>query len=162
MEITTFVIALIGCVGTILTWVFYFWNSRVSVLFEINGYFDAKTDFIVNCSLTNKSNTPVSITNVSLRINGKSYDVYRFETVILSHEEAHGSQIISREETKNAAFPINLYPLVGENRYLLFPLDRSDSLPFDTNLTFQIQTNRNRQIRYSIELSKVPHLFQRL
>ena len=146
----TLIIALIGCIGTIATWIVYFLDKRTNISFEPICYLQTRKGILIYGTFENNSNSSISITDLSLTVDGNKFHVIRIPTVVMTREINRNSQLISREETHNLPFPMNLSPCSGQSGYFLFPTEPQNQVVIGSTLNFEICTNRKKKISISV------------
>ena len=156
MEIFTLVVALLGAIGTISSWLVYFWNKRTSINFEIQELsVNTSKGVLFYGTITNNANSNIVITDIVLLSDNCKIHVNKVPTVVLTEEKSRNNVLLSCKETYNAKFPINLFPCSGQSDYFHFVFSSQNSLSLDTILNFEIYTNRKNRIRFSFQRDKL-------
>lgn len=156
MEIFTLVVALIGAIGTVSSWLIFFWNKRTSINFEIEELsVETSKGMLFYGTITNNANSNIVITDIVLLSDKDKIHVNKVPTVVLTEEKSRNDEVLSRKETYNAKFPINLFPCSGQSDYFHFVFSSQNPLSLDTILNFEIHTNRKNRIRFSFQRDKL-------
>lgn len=147
MEIFTLAVALLGAIGTISSWLVYFWNKRTSINFEIQELsVNTSKGMLFYGTITNNANSNIVITDIVLLSDKDEIHVNKVPTVVLTEEKSRNGVVLSHKETYNAKFPINLFPCSGQSDYFHFVFSSQNPLSLDTILNFEIHTNRKNRI----------------
>lgn len=139
----TFVLALIGSIGTLSSFILAYVRSRVSINAEITSYYLGKDYLELYMVFSNASRLPVSITNVSIICDGNTYYCERSPQVAKTTEHAKNGQVVDTVRFWTISFPVNLPSLSGSSGYLLFRFHPENAVSVSKALTFQLSTNRN-------------------
>lgn len=163
MEIFTLAVALLGAIGTISSWLVYFWNKRTSINFEIQELsVNTSKGMLFYGTITNNVNSNIVITDIVLLSDKDEIHVNKVPTVVLTEEKSRNGVVLSHKETYNAKFPINLFPCSGQSDYFHFVFSSQNPLSLDTILNFEIHTNRKNQIRFSFQRDKLNRRHQNI
>jgi len=163
MEIFTLAVALLGAIGTISSWLVYFWNKRTSINFEIQELsVNTSKSVLFYGTITNNANSNIVITDIVLLSDNDEIHVNKVPTVVLTEEKSRNDEILSRKETYNAKFPINLFPCSGQSDYFHFVFSSQNPLSLGTILNFEIHTNRKNRIRFSFQRDKLNRRHQNI
>ena len=145
-ENLTFVAALIGAVGAIYS----YFRQRKKVKLHILEIRNADSGFFIRCCISNQSNLPISITEVTI-------------------EESCGNQItcfpdstpmqisIVSDKISTCHFPITLSTLEAFTGWIGFPIPEKGALLSPKHLTFRFQTTRGKIKIKALPLSGVYH-----
>ena len=163
MEIFTLVVALIGAIGTVSSWLIFFWNKRTSINFEIEELsVETSKGMLFYGTITNNANSNIVITDIVLLSDKDKIHVNKVPTVVLTEEKSRNDVLLSRKETYNAKFPINLFPCSGQSDYFHFVFSSHNPLSLGTILNFEIHTNRKNRIRFSFQRYKLNRRHQNI
>jgi hypothetical protein len=163
MEIFTLAVALLGAIGTISSWLVYFWNKRTSINFEIQELsVNTSKGMLFYGTITNNANSNIVITDIVLLSDKDEIHVNKVPTVVLTEEKSRNGVVLSHKETYNAKFPINLFPCSGQSDYFHFVFSSQNPLSLDTILNFEIHTNRKNRIRFSFQRDKLNRRHQNI
>lgn len=155
MERLTFIAALIGCIGTIANWIFFFWNKRTSIKFDIHKFSANNRGVLLFGTLTNRSDSNISIGDIALLTKNEKLYLQKIRTEVVTITHRRNGVKISEDREYNLPFPVNLYPYSGQSGYFLFEALSQTPLAFDKDLNFEIYTNRKQKISVSIPLDQV-------
>lgn len=163
MEIFTLVVALLGAIGTISSWLVYFWNKRTSINFEIQELsVNTSKGILFYGTITNNANSNIVITDIVLLSDNCKIHVNKVPTVVLTEEKSKNGKVVSRKETYNAKFPINLFPCSGQSDYFHFAASPQNPLNLGTTLNVEIHTNRKARIPFSFQRDKLNRRHQNI
>lgn len=149
-ENITLVTAVIGAIGAVHTY-FHQRKKLVIQLLEVrnfdNGYF-------INYLVTNKSNLPISITE--LYLIERSHKIKSFITPeTISTECVTYNFNTFEKHLRTDKFPISLSPLQARSCWVGFAIPEKNALISPTHLTFQFETTRGKIKIKSLPLSRV-------
>ena len=154
VNIWTIISGLLGIAGFIISLINlinYFATQKVNLEitfleYVYREYNTGKKRIFVHYQINNKSQLPISITDIQVEINNKLYTEDYSTHEIISYKHT-GKDINEYVPTCNEHFPSNLECLHSHSGYLVFVVPE-DNLPnLDKGLTFQIRTNRNKELK---------------
>ena len=147
-ENITLLIAIIGAIGSISSWIYMAVANRKNVSFEIVDYAshfkEIKQLFVF---LQNKSSIPIVITSIQFRLGNRQYPCELIPKKILEKADRVYS---------TPMFPINLSPHYGESFFLEFINCQDILLAPENTVYFVIYTNRG-VINKSLTLGETSH-----
>lgn len=151
----TFLLALIGSVGTITTWLLSYIKSRRNITIRLIA-FDAKDNKILcYLFLENKSSLPISLTALSVIIDGVSFPCRYLPQKVRSDMRTVGSNVVSSQDYFNMTFPVQIGPLGATSGYVLFVIPPSVLIPDSKTVTFQVSSNRGRTFETKLSLDQI-------
>lgn len=140
------IFGVLGFVISLINIIYYFISRRVNIEMRIieiapRSYHNDKEKIIIHYQINNKSNLPISITDMQLITNDEKYceDFNTYE-ILSYHHTAKG--INEHVPTYNGHLPINLSTLSSYSGYLVFVVPEGTLKALGTDLTFEIRTNR--------------------
>lgn len=154
MEILTFVLALIGSLGTAYTTIMTFYWHRISIDFNIIEYCPSKDALVVYMSFTNNSRLPISITDVCVWSNCVSYSCTHTPEIVKTITRTIGKDKTFQEAVHSIPLPINLSSLSGTSGYLYFQIPQGTFECDSKVLTVELSTNRHLKLQKSLSLEK--------
>ena len=139
-ENITFILAIIGSLGTIYTLI----SQRKKLSLSIQEYRYHDKTLLMFVSFANHSHLPISILNIAIVHDKVCYPCVYIPTVVCQHTHRIGKEVLNYREDFSIQFPIVLSSLAGSSGYLYF-----DKLPDiypdnPTALTVQVSTNRGK------------------
>ena len=142
----TLMIALIGCLGTIITGISNYFANRQNLDFRILGHLvPTGAAIILYIMFENKSRLPVSITCISVIYNGIPYRCQEVPVKIYeTTTRRNRTEILSHHEYFSMSIPISLPGLGGTSGYAYFEAPEEIFQPDTTHLTFRVSTNRGK------------------
>ena len=152
-ENITFVLSLIGSVGTFFT----IWNSRKRLRCNISdvGYNTERKILMLSLIFENRSRIPISITNASLSINGSERYFEPYPRCVSEYSLYHGKELVDRKFLYNAAFPIALSALGASSAHLLLELSQEEFEMLPTQLNLIIRSTRGREQKKQLESTAI-------
>ena len=154
MEILTFILALIGSLGTAYTVIMTFYWHRISIDFNIVEYCPAKDSLIVYMSFTNKSRLPVSITDVRIWSDCTPYSCTHTPEIVKFVTRTLGKTQTFQEAIHSLPLPINLPSLSGTSGFLYFQIPQGTFECDSKSLTVELSTNRHWTLKKTLSLQK--------
>lgn len=124
--------------------------SRIAVCDNFRNTKLLKVEF----SFVNKSQLPISITRISLKVENKYYDPSSLPRVIEEYTSRHGKEINAHYVTKSEYTPVNLPALGAHSGYFAFELPQGILSGDEKSLTFRVCTNRGRAVQKTFALNE--------
>lgn len=151
-ENVTLAVAVFGAVGSLITMIKNSREKRRNVKINVISYTSAKDKNVFLAVFENRSILPVSITGISLLLNGKEY-ACPFKPVVISEEIKHsGIQNLSVKKNYSFELPIVLNGLESVQGHLAFS-DCQDILTESEKLvTFRVDANRGNPFLLKAQL----------
>ena len=146
---------LISLINIIHLFVSHKVNLEITMLeYAYKSGVQGKKRLFIHYKLNNKSQLPISVTDIQLVLNGIEYtEDYNTHEVNSYHHTAKG--VDEHVPTYNEHLPINLECLHSHSGYLVFVIPEDNSPNLDKGLTFQIRTNRNKEVQKKVSLNEV-------
>ena len=154
METFTFILALIGSIGTAYTVIMSFFCNRISIDFFITEHSIAKDSVILYMVFTNKSRLPISITDVRIWNKCIPYSCSKEPHIVRIETHTFGKNTPYNEITKSLPFPITLPCLAGTSGFLYFQIPQGNFECASNSLTVELSTNRHLTLRKKLSLSE--------
>lgn len=151
----TFLMSLIGFLGTISGWAYFWVTTRKNLSMRISGYNWNRKGLLVYFQITNNSRTSIAINDISIILFGNEYQCPPIPTKVMDTTRRIGNEVVSRKEFFSATFPINLAPLCGNSGYLYFPFEPEIQQPVPNKACFVVRTNRGKEWKTLLPLDKV-------
>ena len=150
----TLLIAIVGCVGTIITGIHSYLSNRQNLSFRVLGHLVPEgRSIILYMMFENKSHLPVSITSVSVFRNGIFYNCQEIPVKVYeTTTRKNRTEILSHHEYFSMQIPIFLPGLGGTSGYVYFEAPQEVFQPDATHLTFRVTTNRNKVLEKPLPL----------
>lgn len=152
------IFGVLGFILSLINLIYYFISRRVNIemrIIEITSrpYKNGKERIIVHYQVNNKSNLPISITDMRLIIDDEKYcEDFNTHEVLGYHHTAKG--IDEYVPTYNGHLPINLSMLSSRSDYLVFVVPSGTSKVLETALNFEIRTNRQTVMQKTFVLNE--------
>lgn len=132
-ENITFVLAVIGSIGTILNFIYTYLSSRKRIDIQVLDYTSIFNVVQLFMYIQNQSRSPICISCISLIIDDKEIPC----ELIPKKIRGDGSNLIC-----TPFFPINFSPLMGVQHFFEFVNCPNISLASGKTVSFAIYTNR--------------------
>nr|DAG18119.1 MAG TPA: hypothetical protein [Caudoviricetes sp.] len=148
-ENITFLLGLIGSVGT--AWQVIQSRRKIRLSLPYFGYSAEKQLALAYIQFDNLSNSAVSITDVSIVINGITYPCNKLPTIVASLDRKIGGKTISSDILYNMSLPVCLSGYGGSSGYFVFQIPLESVPPDSTHRTFLISTSRGSSFRVELK-----------
>lgn len=156
-ENITLVLAIIGSVGTAISCINRFLQSRIKLSLILYGFRKTDKGLLMYVGISNKSQMPISITSISLKIDEDSFNCKEIpERVVENIYRSNGVEY-GRDDKYSMLMPISLSSLFSACGYVYFELPPQVLKSVSTQATFLIHTNRNKIVQRTILLNKPLH-----
>lgn len=161
--IWTIISGIIGILGffiSMINLIHYFISRRVILEIRIKEYgvrsaAQGKERVFVHYQIDNKSQLPVSVTDMQLVIDGNVYTEDSNTHEILSYKHTIGKETVTYQPTFNSHVPISIECLSSHSDYLAFVIPPDILKNGEKALTFRIRTNRGKETQRSFALNEV-------
>lgn len=160
MNIFTFVLALIGSLGTAYSVIMTFYWHRISIDCNIVEYCPSKDALIVYMSFTNHSRLPISITGICVWNDCVLYSCVHTPEIVKTVSRTLNNGQTYQEAIHSASLPINLPSLSGTSGYVYFLFPQGNFEVSSKSLTVELSTNRHMTLRKTLSLEKSLHIAQ--
>ena len=152
LQVITSVLAIIGSIGTIYTFLLNFILNRPNIDIKLIEYSETKDSLVLYLSICNLSRLPISITDITVWNNGIPYSCSHIPQIVcfLTRKKEHNE--IYREAIKSLSLPINLSSLAGTSGYFYFVFPLKNHKIDATSLSVEVSTNRTRKFQKTLEL----------
>lgn len=158
-ENITFLLALIGSIGSVTGWFYTYVVNKKKISIRIIAY-TVKSNIILSyLSFENLSRSPISLTSISIKVNGVFYPCRHIPQKVKSTEHMIGGKIVSTHDVFNISLPIELGGLGATSGYILFVLPKDAGTPDAKTVTFQISSNRGAAVEMSLSLEQLLETF---
>ncbi len=145
------ILGIAGFVISLINLIHYFISRRVHLEITFleyahRKYIEGNKRLLVHYQINNKSQLPISITNIQVEVNNTLYSENYDTHEILSYKHT-AKDVNEYIPTYNEHMPINLDCLHSHSGYLVFVIPEDDFPVIEKGLIFQIRTNRNKAIQ---------------
>lgn len=148
-ENITFLLGLIGSVGT--AWQVIQSRRKIRLSLPYFGYSAEKQLALAYIQFDNLSNSAVSITDVSIVINGITYPCNKLPTIVASSDRKIGGKTVSSDSLYNMSLPVCLSGYGGSSGYFVFQIPLVSVSPDSMRLTFLILTSHGSSFRVELK-----------
>lgn len=144
-------IALIATIIGAMAAVYTYFRQRKRISIQLLEIVNADSGFFIQCLISNKSNLPISITQITLQETKQKECSTSFSQPVTIPLSFWSSEVYS------TGLPITLTELEAFSGWIGFPILQKSALISPTHLTFQFQTTRGKITIKGLPLSGVPH-----
>ena len=145
------ILGILGFVVSLINLIHYFLTRRMNleikiIEFVFREYCSNKKRIFLHYQANNRSVLPIAITDIQLVLKGKYYceDYSTHEILSYKHKE---KDVIKFIPTYNEHLQITLPELYSHAGYIVFVIPEDIAQDVGTNLTFQIRTNRCKELQ---------------
>lgn len=154
MEKLSFILGLIGSIGTAYTVLMTLYWNRIDIDFYISDSSISAESVILYMVFTNKSRLPISITDVRIWNKGIPYSCLKEPVTVRVNTSRTKGTVMYKEPIKSVPFPINLPCLSGTSCYLYFQIPQGNFQCVSNSLTVELSTNRFRKLQKTLSVQK--------
>lgn len=148
-ENITFLLGLIGSVGT--AWQVIQSRRKIRLSLPYFGYSAEKQLALAYIQFDNLSNSAISITDVSIVINGITYPCNKLPTIVASSNRKIGEKTVSSSSLYNMSLPVCLSGYGGSSGYFVFQIPLESAPSGSTHQRFLISTSRGSSFRVELK-----------
>lgn len=148
-ENISFALGLIGTAGT--AWQILKSRRKLRVRLPYLGYNSEKESALAYIQFDNLSNSAISITDVSIVINGITYPCDKLPTTVAYFDRRIGQKTVSSNSLYNMPLPACLSGYGGSSGYFVFQIPSESVPPDSTHRMFLISTNRGPSFRVELK-----------
>lgn len=152
-ENITFLLATIGSVGTILTWIYSAIKNRKNIDITYADYHINKSGAMLYAMICNKSHLPILITDISFKMNDIYYPANKIPEIVLTTTHKVNNEVTQQQEYYSMSFPIALTGMGATSGYLYFPFHEEIEVTSSNTLTLLVSTNRGRALKMKLPLN---------
>ena len=154
------ILGILGFIISLINLIHYFAIRRVNLdisflKYSVNDYTYGNERIFVQYRFDNKSQLPITITDIQLIINNKSYLSDYLPHEIFSYCKRSKGEIVDYHPKYNDKLPINLNELSSRSDFLVFVVPQGTLKEDEKQLTFQIRTNRHMEARRTFALNEL-------
>ncbi len=157
-ENITFVLALIGSVGTIATWIRSYIINKRNVIIRPIANKSKDNKILLYLFFENRSRLPISITAISVLFDGVYYPCRYQPQKVISDQRTVGGKVVSLQDYYNITFPVQLGSLDSSSGYVLFVIPQDVQIPDSKTLTFQVSSNRGKAFEMKLSLDQIQEI----
>ena len=148
-ENITFLLGLTGSAGT--AWQVIQSRRKIHLSLPYFGYSADRQLALAYIQFDNLSNSAISITDISIVINGITYPCDKLPTTVASFDRKIGGKTVSSNSLYNMSLPVCLSGYGGSSGYFVFQIP-SESSPLDSTCQlFLISSSRGSSFRVELK-----------
>lgn len=150
---------ILGFIISLINLIYFFIIRKKKINIRLNRFGvcdhnNPKNVLKVNLCFENLSQLPVSITRVQVVIDKNYIDCEHIPMIIEEAVRTKSGKIYDQDYVKSTRPPINLSPLQAESVYFAFLIPRDTISNSDTQMNFQICTNRGKAVEKTLLLNE--------
>lgn len=151
-ENVTFILSLIGSIGTAVGIIRAFITSRTNFYIETGKFIPTGSSIIAYLMFINKSNSPLVITSVSILINNVYYPADLAPQRVLRIEHRVNNELTDTHSEYSMPFPIVLHGNFATSGYVHFSLPQGTSVPDAKIFSLKVCTSNGMAVEKLLEL----------
>lgn len=161
MQITkddiTFILAVIGSLGTIFSLVSSFLVMRKNLRITISNAVYKKEFHILMVSLTfeNRSRLPIAITSIKVFSWGSELPIETYPRCVNEYTHRHGREVVDRKFLYNLELPVDIAQLGAASGSILLEIFPKEFESLSTPLTVQVHSTRGRVQKIKLNLNLI-------
>lgn len=148
----TLALSIIGSVGTLLTWLLTFINSRRNIKLKVIKYCKLHNSLIMYMVINNNSSSSIILNSVSVKLNDIIYPCSTSPKRVFAFQNKTGEIVNYSKDYFSVEFPINLSSCSGMSGYFLFDIPEEDLKTLSTPLILQVSSNRGKSLEIELKL----------
>lgn len=151
-ENISFILGLIGSIGTAITFLKSFIDSRTNFSIKSISFHSGDKGVLTYWMFINNSNKPLTITAISICINGIYYPAMLTSEEVVHTVRRSGNEITGTHSEYSIPFPIVLSGQYATSGYIYFPLPKETSVPSSKLWSVKVCTSKNKAIEKILRL----------
>lgn len=153
-ENITFVLATIGSLGTIVTWIVLLMKNRVNFSVKTNGYFSSSKGLLLHVQIINNSRLPLNITGFSISVQSTEIFASAISRKVFESKVKHNGVIVEHEKQYSLPLPISLASLYGTSGYVYFEYPEGMSPHLANTVTVKVYANQSKVVEKVLLLDR--------
>lgn len=157
-ENVTFVLAVIGSIGSIISGINAFISSRRKPLLQIAGHkITDRKSLLIYAGIMNRSNQTITISNVGMKLGDLIYPCHQYPLMVLEESSHCGKELLYHHEFYSLSFPVTIPAHGGTSGYIYFEFPEVSIETDSTQATFVIDSNRKKATETTLSLGPQLH-----
>lgn len=148
----TLITALIGAIGTTISWIRSFIQSRRKLDMKLHELSQNEKGILIFASFVNRSSLPITILSLSIKNGDIYYPACMNREIANQRVRKIGNNIVDTYTEYTLQFPIDLVGKSSTSGYFYFPNVPDTSSTLTKIAVFQICTTRGKAIEKKLSL----------
>ena len=145
------ILGILGFLISLINLIQYLLSRRINLEIQIkecvlHSFTMGQKKLILHYQTNNKSNLPITVTDLQVILDSGIYDETTFTLEVLAFEHVRNGKVYY-VPTYNEHLPINLPMLSSHAGYLVFLVPEDTPEDVCKDLTLKIRTNRHKEVR---------------
>ena len=154
-ENISFVLGLIGSIGTAVTFIQSRINNRTNFSIKTVKFHAGDKGILTYLMFLTNSHTPITITSMSICVHGIYYPAIQTQEEVCHTVHRTGNEITGTHSEYSILFPIVLSGQYATSGYVYFPLPKETSVPSAKIFSLRVCTSNGKAIEKLLELNDV-------
>ena len=154
-ENITFLLGLIGTIGTTVTFIRSLINNRTNFSIKAVRFKAGDKGIITYLMFLNNSHSPITITSVSICINNIYYPAVLTQEEVCHTVHRSGTEITGTHSEYSIVFPIVLSGQFATSGYVYFPLPKGTVVPSSKIFSLKVCTSNGTAVEKLLELNEI-------
>lgn len=145
-ENITLALSVFGSLGTLITFVSSFLHTRKNLKIKVSkvGYRNCTKIMLISLTFENRSRLPISITSISVLINGAEIIPETYPKCVEWYSHMEGKEVVDRKFLYNLNFPVDVQPLFAVSGHILLDVPLKEIEKLSTPLILKVHSTRGR------------------
>ncbi len=154
-ENVTFILGLIGSLGTAVTFIKSLIDNRTNFSIQTVKFHASGKGILTYLMFLNNSHKPITITSISICVNGIYYPAMQTSEEVCHTVRRSGKEITGTHSEYSIPFPIVLSGQYATSGYIYFPLLKGTSVPSAKLFSLKVCTSKGTAVEKLLELNDV-------
>lgn len=151
----TFLLGLIGTIGTAITFISTAINNRTNFSLKAVKFSIGEKGILSYLMFLNHSHSPITITSISICINGIYYPAVLTPEEVCHTVHRSGNEITDVHSEYSIIFPIVLGSQFATSGYVYFPLPQGTVVPSAKMVSLKVCTSNGMAVEKLLELNEI-------
>ena len=152
----TFVLALFGALGNVIAFLHSRFNARQKFDVETIHFHAGEKGILCYLMILNRSTNQLTITDLSVEINGIHYPAIKIPKVVQQCIKRSGKEITDVQNDYSLAFPIVLTGKFATSGYFYFPFPQETSVPSSNTFSLKVCTSKGKAVQKKLSRNVHP------
>lgn len=153
-ENITFLLGLIGTIGTAITFINAQIKKRTNFSIKVARFSIGEKGILAYLMFLNNSHSPVTITSVSICINNVYYPAVLTPQEVCHTVHRSKNEIVDTHSEYSIVFPIALSGQFATSGYVYFPLPQGTFVPSTRIFSLKVCTSNGMAVEKLLELNE--------
>lgn len=152
----TFALALFGALGNVIALCWSRYNARQKFDVETIHFHAGEKGILCYLMILNRSTNQLTITDLSIEINGVHYPAIKIPKVVHQCIKRSGKEITDVQNNYSHAFPIVLAGKFATSGYFYFPFPQETAVPSSNTFSLKVCTSKGKAVQKKLSRNVHP------